>query len=370
MIIHLVEDSNIVDRIINDFEEVLPQKNVYICFFSGTPKYVKKRACILFEGKDNSEIARVLKGDIDEVIIHYLSQVKINFVEKYIDISVPITWIIWGGDLYNNLLTYHGYNIYYEPYYVGWRYFLFNFATNVFKFRLIENRIGLKTLQFVKSRIRRFVSNVDFNLFAMSFPQYVNGEQVKGFFYYPIDSIVGKDLIKPAIKRNSILIGNSASFSNNHVYSFKFLKKLEIGNKKVVVPLSYGGSDKYKKHVIQKGRKIWSDHFSPILDFMPLDDYNKLLADSLICIYGNWRQEAMGNILTVLGFGAKVFLSEKNPLYFWLINMGFVVFSLEKISQEQIDLPLLPNEIKHNQDLILKTFNKKALNEAIINIWG
>lgn len=370
MIIHLVEDSNIVDRIINDFEEVLPQKNVFICFFSGTPKYVKKRACILFEGKDNSEIARVLKGDIDEVIIHFLSQVKINFVEKYIDISVPITWIIWGGDLYNNLLTYHGYNIYYEPYYVGWRYFLFNFATNVLKIRILRNRIGFRTLQFVKCRVRYFVSDIAFNYFARIFPQYVNGEQVKGFFYYPIDNFIGKELIERSIKRNSILIGNSASFSNNHVYSFEFLKRLNIGDKQVVVPLSYGGSDKYKRHVIKKGEEIWTKQFKPILEFMPLNDYNELLADSSICIYGNWRPEAMGNILTVLGFGAKVFLSEKNPYFSWFNEKGFIVFSLENITQEQIDSPLLPSEIEHNQNLILKTFNKKALNKAIKDIWG
>ena len=33
-----------------------------------------------------------------------------------------------------------------------------------------------------------------------------------------------------------------------------------------------------------------------------------------VFIYGNWRQEAVGNILIALFIGGKVFLDEKNPL--------------------------------------------------------
>ena len=50
---------------------------------------------------------------------------------------------------------------------------------------------------------------------------------------------------------NSIMIGNSASGTNNHEYVMRILSKLDIGSRRVIVPLSYSGKKGYVDHVLQ-----------------------------------------------------------------------------------------------------------------------
>lgn len=370
MILHLIEDSVISDRIIQNFEEVLPNKNIYLCFIYKDVKYVKKRKYVYYYRVGGTFDEGVLNYEIQKIIIHYLSVPKIDFVDKYISILTPIYWVVWGGDVYNNLLTFHGFNIFYEPLYMGARYFIKHFLSNVLNISVIRNRIGEKTLIFVKRRVRYFVSDVDYDLLKKTFPQYIKGRQIKGFFYYPIDSIVEKDLMVDSKCKTTIIIGNSCSNSNNHLYAFKFLRYLNLREKTVVVPLSYGGTGKYKKHVIKEGYSIWGNKLRVISDFLPLEEYNRLLSTSAICIYANWRQEAMGNILTVLGLGAKVFISERNPLYLYLCQLGLIIYSLEKINQAQIDEIFPLSAITHNRKIILDNFNKIALAHGILEICG
>ena len=54
------------------------------------------------------------------------------------------------------------------------------------------------------------------------------------------------------------LIGNSGDPTNNHLDVFDFLKKHDIGNRNIYVPLSYGGSKRYREVVKDVGvRTFW-----------------------------------------------------------------------------------------------------------------
>ena len=57
----------------------------------------------------------------------------------------------------------------------------------------------------------------------------------KDFFYYPLDIILGKELMNSEVCGNSIMIGNSASGTNNHEYVMRILSKLDIGLRRVIV---------------------------------------------------------------------------------------------------------------------------------------
>ena len=71
----------------------------------------------------------------------------------------------------------------------------------------------------------------------------------------------------------------------------------------------------YANYISKVGEQYFGRKFNAIRDFMPLEEYNKFLLSADVFIYGNWRQEAVGNILIALFIGGKVFLDEKNPLY-------------------------------------------------------
>lgn len=371
MILHLTDDSIIIDRIINDFEDVLPGQNIFLCFTNGAPQYVKKRGCVSYNKEGEEPDLTIFNGKIQKVIIHYLSRVKIEFVNRFIEKSIPVYWIIWGGDMYNNLITYHGYNIYYEPLYVGKMYYLLNILCNFLRIKSISNRIGKLQLAFIRERVDFFIANPsDFKWLQRICADLSSRACFDDFFYYPIDKYLKNKELCDMKVANNIIIGNSGSVTNNHLYAYKYLRKLNVSDRNIIVPLSYGGTNKYRAHVIRNGEKLWPTQFKPLTTLLPLDEYNDILASTSVCIFANWRQEAVGNILTLLGMGSKVFLSQKNPLYEYLVQLGFYIYPLEEICQLQIDKPFSTNEMMHNRNIVLAKFTKQALNEAILNIFS
>lgn len=63
----------------------------------------------------------------------------------------------------------------------------------------------------------------------------------------------------------------------------------------------------------------------------------------------------MGNIISALKNGCKVFLSDNNPVYKFYKKIGIIVFSVEnELNNKNIEQPLSFKEIAHNRQ-ILKT---------------
>src|SRR5690606_8564482 len=119
----------------------------------------------------------------------------------------------------------------------------------------------------------------------------------------------------------------SAFYTNNHLEAFELLKNIDLGKKKIICPLSYGNRN-YAKKIADKGKKRWKDNFVPLFKLMPLHEYNEYLRLCGIVIMNNYRQQAVGNILTMIWMGAKVFLNEETSLYKYLKRIGVFVFSI------------------------------------------
>ena len=145
----------------------------------------------------------------------------------------------------------------------------------------------------------------------------------------------------------------------------RILSKLDIGSRRVIVPLSYSGKKGYVDHVLQSGRLLLGENFSPLLDFMPLDEYNRLQSDVSVALFGNWRQEAIGNIIVALYLEAKVFLSHVNPVYEWAQSHGLTVYELEKLSQKELDTPLDRETKLKNRQILLSLYTKERMYRLI-----
>ncbi len=187
------------------------------------------------------------------------------------------------------------------------------------------------------------------------------------FFYYPIESILGTEMMNKWVEGNNIQIGNSASTTNNHEYAMRYLAKLELNDRKVVVPLSYSGTAEYRNSVKKAGTTSFGNNFIPLENFLPLEEYNRLMTSFGVAIYGNWRQEAIGNILISLYLGAKVFLPKVNPVSEWAKRHNLIVFELETISQEAIDTPLDEASRKHNREILLELYSLNRLKSLIVS---
>jgi len=364
MILHLFDDEKVVNRCIEIFEKSLPDENNYICFISSsTPYHVSAHNSLTFIRNINDVDEDVINVTT-KVLIHYLSPWKYEFINKFIKKSIPCYWLIWGGDLYNQILQYKGYQLYYtksclDYYSVAYIYLSkVNIYTNYLK----------QLLLFIKERIQYIVAECDYDKAKQFISENINAKQIKGFGYYAIDRILG-DLKGKSIIGNNITIGNSASFTNNHLYAFKFLKKLSIGNRIVSVPLSYGGNTKYKDLIIKRGTRTFKN-FNPIMCFMPLEEYNKFMLGSSVFIFSSWRQEAFGNIVAALYLGAKVFISNRSPLFNELFCIKKLkIFELEKISQTDIDTSMNSYDIINNRIILDNILSEKVIINMIRSTW-
>lgn len=358
MILHLVHDEKIINRTIAIFEEVAPKQNIFVVFTRHQLKLIKPHQnVILFQ-----DFGQQYKGEkFSQVIIHFLNSRKIRFINKYIAKDTPIYWIIWGNDLYNKLLYPKGYEIYdtQSSYYKKVKK---SFIKNLVN-KVIENFKTVKIEKFISKYIDYILvdsTETDYNMLLKYYPKLKNIPS-KEFFYYPIEVTLGEELIKKGVEGNNIQIGNSASITNNHEYVMRFLSKLHIGDRNVYVPLSYSGTKEYKNTIKRKGLDCFGDKFKTLDDFLPLEEYNQLMLSCGFAIYGNFRQEAIGNIVISLYLGAKVFFPESAPFHLWAQRLNLIVFKLETISQEEIDQPLDANSRAHNRSIILEYYNMERL---------
>lgn len=359
MILHLVNDEKIINRTIELFEDVFPGENCFVVFRRKEFKAVTRAANVIsFEEYE----ARKNEFQPTSAILHFMSNRKIKFVNKYCPKDIPIYWVMWGSDLYDRLIVPKGFpmldteNSYYKA--TKWKRMFASIVNRPNELVRIMRRTS-----FIRQRVKYLVTSTienDYDLFLKYYPEFKN-LPCKPFSYYPLDQVMGDEMRDMWATGNNIQIGNSGTPSNNHEYVLRLLSKLNIVDREIFVPISYSGKPAYKEALVKKGHEFFGDKFKPITDFMPLADYNQLMASASIAIYGNWRQEAVGNILVSLYLGAKVFLSNKSPIFEWAKKHGFITFELETISQADIDSPLDQASREHNRKILLDNFCRDKL---------
>ncbi|KRG15753.1 hypothetical protein ACA30_03985 [Virgibacillus soli] len=134
---------------------------------------------------------------------------------------------------------------------------------------------------------------------------------------YPVNTEIISEMELGGYKRGrdvKILLGNSATESNNHKDILQKLSKFKDENMQLYVPLSYGNND-YAEEVITLGKSIFGTKFIPVTEFMERVDYINLLNTMDAGIFNNDRQQAMGNIYLLLYLGKKVFIRKETTMW-------------------------------------------------------
>lgn len=297
--------------------------------------------------------------ECDCLVVHFMDGIKAQAIMQAPK-NLPVVWSGWGGDYYD-LMPEGGRN-------------LFGDSTRQF-LRVLDRNVGWSTSQIMgklKNVIRKIRNAVlyapqiekaikrvdffsapfpeDFELLKKHFGKNFNPSYTRVFYgsvertYVPgVESVYG----------NNILVGNSATATNNHLEVFELLSKLDLGDRKIIVPLSYGDMA-YRDAIITRGRALFGERFEPIVDFMPLEQYNTLIAQCSTVIMGHRRQQGGGNTVTMLFKGAKVFLDEANTVYQYLKNRGAFVFTLKDLQVGNADVfePLTNEQKRKNQEVL------------------
>lgn len=363
-------DEKVIPRTISYFEEALPQQNKYIILSDNPshPKFVKGQYpnCyrLVYDSKEFwSDVGDV--ASYSSIIIHCLSGWAVRFINKIEHNRIIL--IVWGADLYCGLLKPKGYKLFYDEK-------VFNKLcygdTSVIQ-RIKGNIVRRYEYKQTKEAVRKvkYISAFkgEIELLFRYYPK-LNSVIRKDFFYYPIDVIVPKTLMERQKLGHDIVVGNSASFFGNHEEVFLQLSTIDLEGRKIKVPLSYGAPTVIQ-YVKNKGQAILGDSFAPILDFMPLEEYNRFLCGARTFIYGNYRQEAFGNIVTALYLGGAVFLHPSNILLKEFKDMGCICFSTNEL-KDKIHYHLTDDEVMNNRSIIQEQYNFQRLLNIIKTEFG
>lgn len=363
MIVHLFEDEKFVDVTIDNFENISTGKNRYIVFSDKTSlKHVNRIHHIeILPNSWKKTNLDLICQDCKLLIIHYLSPLKL-FILKHIPEHITVIWSVWGGDAYS---YFNNQNIY-EPLTLKARersvkqFIKSTFLYNIYHFytyKVFPINKEIETLkkinylitplpyeyEWIKKEFKLSAKYIEFNYGVNKFNQ-------EGF------SELG----------DAVLLGNSATYSNNHLDIFELIKGTE---KRLILPLSYGDHKDYTGLILREGRERFKTLFNPILEFMTLEKYNQLVLSCNTVIMHHVRQQALGNIFMSLDLGMRVFLNKKSITYKYMKDVGMIIFDLEN------DIDLVGVELQEmqkitNRELVIKLRGNKAIIDKTHGIYN
>lgn len=148
-----------------------------------------------------------------------------------------------------------------------------------------------------------------------------------------------------------IQVGNSATIANNHLDIFGKLKRFRNEKMRLFLPIAYGNA-LYGQTILDAAENLFPNKVDAQTKFVDRNGYIDTLNQTDVCLMGHIRSQALGNCITLLTLGKKIFFNKRNPLYNMFQSMGVVVFTIEsiqKMSFSQFITPLSKNEIEENR---------------------
>lgn len=357
-ILHLCKDANFIERSMFVFEKFYPGQNV---FFLQPAKgrdviYVKTNNYIKFDPYSDQDYLNQIESindceHFDIIVVHGLSEPFVKILRRINpDKKIKVYWIFWGYELYRSLGEQGKFSLLdnQSP---------FSKLTWITPSRyscLVKRLLGRKPSY---KMLEEFLPLCDYFCFwfyedyLLLKKYYPNNLQYKKFAYGSRckDEVIPEETINFEKNDKEIRVSHSASITANHLTVMRILRRIDKNNEyKKVFPLAYGS--KYVKNlVIRYGKKWFGDQFVPELEYIKKDEYFIALSKVGIAFFGQLRQEAVGNITPLLGYGAKVFLRRQNPLFQYYKSKGYIVFSIEDDLKSVSDLSLLtPEQMMHN----------------------
>ena len=167
-------------------------------------------------------------------------------------------------------------------------------------------------------------------------------------------------------KEINILLGNSATTTNNHFEIIDALSRFSDKNIKVYIPLSYGDM-KYGDEVETYAKLALGDKTTALRNFMNPEDYNNFLNNMDIAIFNYNRQQGLGNINRLLMLRKKVYINFNSGLLSHYKKMGIKVYDSKSLREiEYNDFVLINDEIvENNRNKIIENMSYKR----IIKLW-
>lgn len=329
---HLMIDDKFINDFITDAEKAAPGNNIYIIDQHLEQAAHVKSPLARFAPYHTPVFQELVKGigANDKVFIHWLSESAVAFVLSLPE-AVPAGVCFWGGDIVEIPFSRFKRTIYgpktlkyfereEERTKVEWNLLKPKLLFKTFKRRYIKYP---KSERHIATQRDRFFRRLNFFLnwneidHQWIHQHYTTNVTLKYFFYnvnpQPDNNGVAYTKKEPGV--TTILLGNSATSTNNHLEALEALAKFKDEPIKLVIPLNYG-SRQYGDLVEQKAVAMFGrEKVNALRDFMNRDDYYRLLDEVDIAFMPHYRSQAVGNTLAMLYRGKKLFLHHKSSVY-------------------------------------------------------
>ncbi|NNG67952.1 TDP-N-acetylfucosamine:lipid II N-acetylfucosaminyltransferase [Caldanaerobacter subterraneus] len=309
-------------------------------------KYLSEETIIKLNIRKNRDDRLWLLGKASEASNIFVHSFFDNHILAWLVLNKKIlnktTWVLWGGDLYNYWL---------------------------------KNKHSLKeeVIELLKRRVIKNIANI-IALVEEDYKFVREKYKTKALYKYafypnPIDFLMLDNVIITYKSNNNnfkILVGNSAASTNNHFEILKALSMIKDQNFEVICPLSYGETN-YAMQVADFGKKLFGERFIPLVEFLPPEEYSKILAYVDVAIFNHKRQQALGNILALLYLGKKVYIRSDVSTWSFLNRLGITVFDTIKIFNKPEDLLLdfSKDAALKNRSIVKREFSE----ERCVELW-
>lgn len=316
------------------FEEVEPGRHVYVQYAQKVNKLNNKLSCPLLTSFDELRNLFLSRDDWQGVIYSgcCFDQSTVQFL-SFVLPKTATCCFSWG--------EWFRYSRTYMPITAKYLSRTGNFCKlsssplDKFKFFLKQNQISSALLDRFRNNVK--VQNVGryVDVFVSSCEEEYQKLHQKGYLRCDTLYMYGtvgapRESLSQISNGNSIQIGNSGWELNNHADILYRLNGLCLPeNAQLIVPLSYGNLE-YIEYVIRLGKNLFGNRFVAVTDFMPRDEYVKLLLNCAYYITAQIDYMGIGNVALALRRGAKVFLPEKSLIFKTYRRNNIPVFSLEK----------------------------------------
>ncbi|MFW5795353.1 MAG: TDP-N-acetylfucosamine:lipid II N-acetylfucosaminyltransferase [Bacillota bacterium] len=350
--LHIMNDDKFIEPYIRLIEEYFNfREHKFIILSKNSNNYYDKKENI-FQYRSKKDFFKLMKDiySAENIFLHSLLRkvIIVFFFNPWF--LRKAKWILWGGELYS-----------YKKY---------------VKKTKLKSRIYEYMRSYVIKNVEGIITYIkgDFDLAKT----WYNTDAVFYECIIYLSNIPSYNISKTNLNINNnyskehifIQVGNSADPSNNHVEILDKIKKnITQKNKiKIICPLSYG-KEKEAEKVIKYGKKEFGKDFVPLTEFMDLKTYNKLQSNIDIAIFNHKRQQAMGNILTLLYLGKKVYIRDDIVTWDFMQGNKLKVFSFNNLKEDlfkKIDAHIA----KENRKKINSRFNIETFIEEWRNIFN
>lgn len=167
-------------------------------------------------------------------------------------------------------------------------------------------------------------------------------------------------------KQNKIIIGNSGSRWNNHIDILDSIKRTENKSKiEFYLFFSYENGTVYSNEVKSIAQKINNVYL--IEEFLDKEKFENIYKNASALVINSYRQHALGNVITAIKFGCKIYLNKRSSSYHWLVSLGFLISEVDELSLdvESGNIKLTPEQQQHNYNCFLVTMKNYSVSDFV-----